>query len=80
MFNPAPEPEFKLPQNNPEGYRNPGDLCLKYEDVIITTDDGVKLHGWFIPSQPTYPLNSKPRTLVYFHGKGCNMGVRLKCC
>ncbi len=41
----APSPALHSPDNNPEGYRNPKERNLKYEDVTIRTSDGVKLKG-----------------------------------
>jgi fermentation-respiration switch protein FrsA (DUF1100 family) len=31
--------------------QNPADFGLEYEDVSVTTPDGLKLLGWYIPSQ-----------------------------
>ena len=43
----------------------PRDAKLPQEDVSITTPDGVRLSGWFIPSK------RKPRgTVIYLHGVG----------
>jgi hypothetical protein len=28
--------------------KTPGDLEMHYEDITITAEDGVKLHGWFV--------------------------------
>ena len=30
-------------------YQDPGDLGLEFEDVYLTTSDGVRIHGWFVP-------------------------------
>lgn len=43
---------------------------LEYEDVYITTEDGEKLHAWFIRSSENY--RSSP-TLIYFHGNAGSM-------
>ncbi len=51
----------------------PLDIGLAYDDVSLTTEDGVKLNGWFIKSSDTN-INS---TLVYFHGNAGNIGDRL---
>ena len=48
---------------NPEGYQNPSQQGMEYEDLNITTKDKVHLHGWFIKQS-----NSKVRpTIIYFH-------------
>jgi len=53
---------------SPEQHATPMD----YEDVSLTTSDGVKLHGWFVPSDP-------PRgTVLMFHGNGGNISHRLE--
>ena len=49
----------------------PRAIGLAYEDVRIRTDDGVQLHGWFIPA-------AQPRgTLLFFHGNAGNISHRL---
>lgn len=50
----------------------PQDIALDYEDVNVTTADGVKLNGWFIPSD-------MPRaTILFSHGNGGNISHRLE--
>jgi fermentation-respiration switch protein FrsA (DUF1100 family) len=49
---------------------NPRDWGLDYEDVTLTTDDGVGLHGWLIPAP------SSRRTLLFFHGNAGNISHR----
>ena len=44
--------------------RSPG------EDVFLTTSDGVKIHGWYVPN-PEAKL-----TLLYFHGNAGHIGDR----
>jgi fermentation-respiration switch protein FrsA (DUF1100 family) len=49
----------------------PADIGLEYQDVRLATEDGVELHGWFIPG-------SEPRrTLLFFHGNAGNISHRL---
>lgn len=48
----------------------PTDWDLQYEDVILDTEDGVRLHGWFIPHQ------GASRTVLFFHGNAGNMSHR----
>ncbi|MES9876416.1 MAG: alpha/beta hydrolase [Candidatus Sedimenticola sp. 1PA] len=48
----------------------PDRFGLDYEDVNITTEDDVKLHGWFLPA-------TSPRaTLLFFHGNAGNISHR----
>lgn len=68
-------PQFpnRIPRTNPVGFRHPGESNLAYEDINITTPDGVKLHGWFIPKEPA---KSNP-TIVVFQGRAGNIGHRV---
>jgi fermentation-respiration switch protein FrsA (DUF1100 family) len=49
----------------------PQDVGLPFEDVFFTTADQVRLHGWFVPAQPTDP------TILFFHGNAGNISHRL---
>ena len=50
----------------------PKAIGLNYEDVTITTGDGIYLNGWFIPSD-------RPRaTILLSHGNGGNISHRLE--
>ncbi len=48
----------------------PADVGLDYEDVHITTADGVELHGWWLPGDTR-------TTLLFFHGNAGNISHRL---
>ena len=48
----------------------PANIGMDYEDVYLETDDGIKLHGWFIPSRTS-------RVLLFFHGNAGNISHRL---
>lgn len=50
----------------------PGQIGLAFEDINFTTDDAVKLHGWFISAEE--PLG----TLLFFHGNAGNISHRLE--
>ena len=50
----------------------PASLGLDYEEVGITTEDGVRLHGWFIPA------NESKATVLFFHGNGGNISFRME--
>ncbi len=52
---------------------NPMDMGLSFEDVFITTEDKVKIHGWFIPSSV-----SSDKILLFFHGNAGNISGRLE--
>lgn len=48
----------------------PANWGLTYEDVALTTADGIALHGWFIPRQ------GARYTLLFFHGNAGNISHR----
>jgi hypothetical protein len=49
----------------------PADAGLEFEDVTIEAEDGVNLHGWWVPGQ------SDDVTLLWFHGNAGNLGDRV---
>jgi len=50
----------------------PATYGLKFQDIHLTTEDGVALHGWLIP-------HAKARfTLLHFHGNAGNISHRLQ--
>ena len=51
--------------------RDPSHIGLRFEDVFFTTQDGLRLHVWFIPHQEARA------TLVWFHGNAGNISDRL---
>lgn len=48
----------------------PADQGLDYQDVQVTTADGVQLHGWYIPAQDSTP------TVLFLHGNAGNISHR----
>lgn len=51
---------------------SPADIRIPYEVVEVTTEDGVRLHGWWVPAE-------QPRgTLLFFHGNAGNISHRLE--
>ena len=48
----------------------PAALGLAYEDVEVTTEDGVQIHGWLVPGP-------RAGTLLYCHGNAGNISHRL---
>lgn len=50
----------------------PRALGFDYEDVWVTTEDGLRLHGWFVPAP------SARATILHFHGNGGNISHRLE--
>lgn len=48
----------------------PKDWGLVYEDVVLTTADQVKVHGWYLPT------NASNQVVLFFHGNGGNISHR----
>ncbi|MCL1991465.1 MAG: alpha/beta hydrolase [Spirochaetes bacterium] len=49
----------------------PAAAGLAFDDVFLTTSDGLRIHGWYIPAP-----NARA-TLLFFHGNGGNISHRL---
>lgn len=47
----------------------PEKFSLKYEDILIQTEDGEKLNGWFIHTKNKVPM----ATILHFHGNAENI-------
>ncbi len=53
-------------------YTHPQRFGLQHEDVYITTADGVRLHGWWLPAK------GPPRgTVLHLHGNAANVSNHL---
>ena len=50
----------------------PRDAGLSYRDVEFDTEDGLRLHGWFVPAPDSR------RVLLFFHGNAGNISHRLQ--
>ncbi len=50
--------------------QTPAEWGLAYEDVYLDTEDGVRLHGWYIPH------HGAKQTLLFFHGNAGNISHR----
>ena len=50
----------------------PADVGLDFEDIYLTSEDGIKINGWFMK----HPQAKS--TLLYFHGNAGNMTHRLE--
>ena len=51
---------------------DPSQIGLSYTDVRALTDDGIAVHGWFVPSP------GARHTLLIFHGNAGNISHRLE--
>lgn len=64
---------LRTPNLNPEGFRNPAERGIQYEDIYITTSDSLSIHSWLMKRpEPCAPL------LIFFHGNSGNLGFRLE--
>ena len=52
-------------------YITPDRMGLSYEDIHFPTEDGLTLHGWFVPSDKEDAI-----TLLFFHGNAGNITHR----
>ena len=62
----------------PEMIGDPSHWGMNFEDVWLTTADGVRLHGWFLPAQPPFApqRRASPHTLLFLHGNAGNVSHR----
>lgn len=51
----------------------PHQAGLKFEDVWLTTSDGVKIHGWYLPGTGTAAT-----AILFLHGNAGNISHRLE--
>jgi fermentation-respiration switch protein FrsA (DUF1100 family) len=51
-------------------HETPADWGLEYEDASFKTEDGVQLHGWYIPQ------HDSKQVLLFFHGNAGNISHR----
>ena len=53
--------------------RTPDQVGVEYKDIMIESQDGVMLHGWYLPA--TVELKG---SIVFFHGNGENISTHLE--
>ena len=53
----------------------PREVGLAYEDVTFASEDGLELHGWFLPAR--FEGLEPAGTVVFFHGNAGNVGNHL---
>ena len=54
-------------------YEKPEDYGFQHDEVSLTTEDGVKLHGWYLHK----PQSKSEGVLLFFHGNAGNISNRL---
>lgn len=50
-------------EENPDPYKNPGQVGLNYKEIKVLTKDGYYLYGWLVYVSE----NVKQPTIIYFH-------------
>lgn len=73
LYQPNIHPTYTTPSQNPPGYKSPKEHGMDYEDVYLTTKDGIRLHAWWVPQKHS----AKSPTVLFFHANAANMGFRL---
>ncbi|MCF7805034.1 MAG: alpha/beta fold hydrolase [Candidatus Marinimicrobia bacterium] len=53
-------------------HSTPADVGLPYEEVTVTTQDGIDIAGWFIPHPDARAV------ILYFHGNANNLADRVE--
>ena len=56
---------------DPHLVTTPAAVSLDFEEVYFTTDDGVRLHGWFVPA------SGARWTILWLHGNAGNISHRV---
>ena len=59
------------PYQYPDGLWEASQVPFKFEDVWFEAEDGVKLHGWYVPTE-----NARA-TWLFFHGNAGNLTHRI---
>ena len=77
LYQPKIFPQFAVPSQNPPGYRSPADHDMPFEDVRLTTPDGLRLHAWFV-KQSTDADTRKAPTLLFFHANAGSKYTRAR--
>jgi fermentation-respiration switch protein FrsA (DUF1100 family) len=72
MWNPLLDSLVYFPER--ELYGDPSDAGLRFTDLTIPTEDGERLHAWWIPTGVT-PARAH---LVFFHGNAGNVSHRVE--
>ena len=60
------------PVKYPDGLWDPVSYGVPAEDIFFAAEDGVKLHGWFVPAAGAVA------TLLWFHGNAGNLTHRME--
>jgi uncharacterized protein len=50
---------------------------LRYEEVWLTAEDGVRIHGWYLPAPHGTGPEGRAPTLLFLHGNAGNISHRI---
>ncbi|MEM7254045.1 MAG: alpha/beta fold hydrolase [Pseudomonadota bacterium] len=56
-------------------HQNPSAQNLRFEDIHLTTADGVRIHGWLVAARTT--IDHARQTVLFLHGNGGNIADRM---
>jgi acetyl esterase/lipase len=79
LYHPViPGTTFKTPEDNPPPFNDPSNapFSLDYEDHMLRTLDGVRIHVWLVRTRASLDASTAP-TLVFFHANAGNVGFRI---
>lgn len=65
------------PETGREVIAAPSQVGLPYEEIRLATDDGLSLHGWFIPAAQRENAPQPHGTVLFLHGNAGNISHRL---
>jgi fermentation-respiration switch protein FrsA (DUF1100 family) len=60
----------------PDLIATPADWGMAFDEVTLTTSDGVRLHAWFLPARQGERRTTGPNTLLFLHGNAGNISYR----
>ncbi len=61
-----------FPPRYPDGFLPASAYPFRFEEVWLKTEDGIKIHTWYLPSSANGPAPAK--VILTFHGNAVNLG------
>lgn len=77
LYQPRIFPQHLTPKDNPPGMRTPCEHQIPWEDVRLTTSDGLKLHAWFLRPESIAERRTRATVLFFCENAG-NHGLRMQ--
>jgi fermentation-respiration switch protein FrsA (DUF1100 family) len=66
-----------FPQTGRDFVATPEQVGLPYESVTLRTEDGLMLHGWFVPERAAMSVKETTGTVLFLHGNAGNISHRI---